>query len=163
MNIYIVYDDIEEETRREIEGEEEEENRPPPLTLIQKTIKGIHVLTGNLYERVVHAQTNLQQIIALASHWINIPLYVRDKTTKRITFGNQLDEKKTARYAEIKAASTKIQRLLKENILLLNNVPLLDPNHGKLVSVYLLNLHTFDNTISIAIIINLTTSFFSSS
>lgn len=156
-------DDVEEESRRDVEGEEEVEyHRPPPLTLIQKTIKDIHDLTGKLYERVVHAQTNFEQIITLTSQWIDIPLYVREKTTKRITFGNQLVEIKTARYDEIMATSKKVQRLLKENILLLNNVPLLDPNRGKLLSVYLLDLYTFVNTKYIAIIINLITFFYSS-
>lgn len=129
-----MYDDVEEETGiGEEEVGKEQYNHPPPLTLIQKTIKTIHELTGDLYKRVMHAQNNFRQIITLSSQWIDIPMYEREKSTKLITFSNRLDKIKTARYAEIMDASKKIHRLLKENILLLNNVPLTDPNLGKLL------------------------------
>lgn len=129
-----MYDGFEEEEKIEVGREGEEEiNIPPPLTLIQKTIKDIHEITGKLYERVMHAHSNFQQIIALSNQWIDVPLYVRDKSTKRITFGSRLDGLKIVRYMEIGTASNKIQKLLKENLLLFKGVPLTDPNRGKLL------------------------------
>jgi len=88
----------------------------------------------NVYERVMQAHENFLKIITLSSQWINKPMYVRDKNTKRLTFDNKLTEKKIARYAEVRNASIKIQQLLMEDLLLFHNVPLLDPSLSKLIS-----------------------------
>jgi len=104
-----------------------------PISL-QNTISTIHSLTKNVYQRVIQTHENFQKIIILSSQWINKPMYVRDKNTKRITFDNKLTEKKIARYAEVRDASIQIQQLLMEDLLLFHNVPLLDPNLSKLTS-----------------------------
>lgn len=100
-------------------------------TSIRKTIGIIQNLTKNVYERIMQIQDNFQNIITLSCQWVNTPLYLRDKNTKLITFDNRLTETKTNRYAQIRDASTKIQTLLKENLLLFHNICLRDPNHGK--------------------------------
>jgi len=105
-----------------------------PSISLQNTISTIHSLTKNVYERVMQTHENFKKIITLSSQWINKPMYVRDKNTKRLTFGNKLTEKKIARYAEVRDASIMIQQLLIEDLLLFHNVPLLDPNLGKLTS-----------------------------
>jgi len=107
-----------------------------PISL-QSTISTIHNLTKNVYERVMQTHENFQKIITLSSQWIDKPMYVRDKITKRITFGNKLTEMKIARYAEVRDASIKIQQLLMEDLLLFHNVPLVDPNLSKLTSTHL--------------------------
>lgn len=104
---------------------------------LQNTISTIHDLTKNIYERVMQTHDNFEKIIILSSQWINKPMYMRDKNTKRIVFDHKLTEKKIARYAEVQDASIKIQRLLKEDLLLFHNVPLLDPNLSKLTSLHL--------------------------
>lgn len=110
---------------------EDDDKNHPPLTIIQKTISGIHQLTKSTYERIMHIKNNFQKIITLSSQWKNIPMYMREKSLNRITFGSPLTEIKMARYAEMRSASLRIMQLLKENILLFNNVPLVDPNRGK--------------------------------
>lgn len=102
-----------------------------PLTVIRKTINGIYELTKGVHERITHIHNNFQKIITFSSQWSNIPMYMREKNLNRITFGSRMTEIKTARYAEMRNASTKILQLLKEDILLFNNVPLADPNRGK--------------------------------
>lgn len=114
-----------------LDEEEYVENDQHYLTSIQRTIKTIHILTGNVYERLIQTQVNFQKIIELSSQWKNIPMYTRDKNTKLITFSNRLIDLKNARYAEVWDASKKIQHYLKENLLLFHNVPLVDPNWGK--------------------------------
>lgn len=79
----------------------------------------------------MRAQNNFQKIILLSSQWKNSPMYLREKNTKFITFDHRLVEIKTARCAEIRDASVKIQQYLKENLLLFYNVPLIDSNWGK--------------------------------
>jgi len=113
------------------EGEIKNDQLSPKL--IQTTIKTIHSLTKNVYERVMQIQNNFQKIITLSSQWKNIPIYSREKNTKLITFGDRLIEIKTTRCTEIKYASTMIQILLKENLLLFHNVSLVDPNESKLI------------------------------
>ncbi|XP_022163545.1 dynein heavy chain 17, axonemal-like [Myzus persicae] len=125
--VYSSENDLHEETYTE------SEQFMSPISL-QNTISTIHSLTKNVYERVIQTHENFQKIIALSSQWINKPMYVRDKNTKRITFDNKLTEKKIARYAEVRDASIEIQQLLMEDLLLFHNVPLLDPNLGKLTS-----------------------------
>jgi dynein heavy chain len=109
----------------------DDDKNHPPFTIIQKTISGIHELTKSVYERIMHIQNNFQKIITLSSQWNNIPMYMREKSLNRITFGNSMTEIKMARYADMRNASLKIMQLLKENILLFNNVPLSNPNRGK--------------------------------
>jgi len=117
---------------------EEIESDQPMLPLsLQNTISTIHSLTKNVYERVMQTHDNFQKIITLSSQWINKPMYMRDKNTKRLEFGNKLTEKKITRYAEVRDVSIKIQQLLKEDLLLFHNVPLLDPNLSKLSHIYL--------------------------
>lgn len=115
-----------------INGEDADNVQQPLLTKIEATIKTIHSSTKNVYDRLMQIRDNFQKIIALSSQWENIPMYVREKTTKLITFGDPLTELKNIRYTEIKDASTKIHTLLKKDILLFYNVPLVDPNRGKL-------------------------------
>jgi len=103
--------------------------------LIQQTITTIHNLTKNLYERLMQIQDNEQKIWELSSKWKNKPMYLRDKNTKLITFDNRLNELKYTRCAEIKDASTIIQKLLNENFLLFYNEPLMDHISGMLVSI----------------------------
>lgn len=105
------------------------------LLTIQRTIDTIHMLTGNVYERLIQTQINFQKIVELSSQWTNTPMYTRDKNTKLITFSNRLIEMKTIRYTEVRDASKKIQHILKINLLLFHNVPLVDPNWGK-INVY---------------------------
>lgn len=124
MYVYLKIDIVHNE-------KEDDDNNYQPLTVIQKTISGIHELTKGVYERVMHIQNNFEKIITLSSQWSNIPMYMREKSLNRITFGSRLTEIKMARYVEMRNASTKIQQLLKEDILLFNNVPLADPNRGK--------------------------------
>jgi len=107
------------------------ENEHPSPTLVQKSIKTIYSLTKNIYERVLQTQDNFQKIIIQSSQWKNIPMYLREKNSKFIVFGHQLTEMKTTRYAEVEDASMKIQQLLKANLLLFHNVPLVDPNSSK--------------------------------
>ncbi|XP_025202252.1 dynein beta chain, ciliary-like, partial [Melanaphis sacchari] len=109
-------------------NEELENDQSMSPKSLQSTISTIHGLTKNLYERVMQTHDNLKKIITLSSQWINKPMYMRDKSTKLITFDHKLTEKRMARYAEVRDASIKIQRLLKEDLLLFHNVPLLDPN-----------------------------------
>lgn len=61
-------------------------------------------------------------------------MYLRENNTKLITFGDKLIEIKNIRHAELRDASVKIHTFLKENLLLFYNVPLVDPNSGKLFS-----------------------------
>jgi len=103
--------------------------------LIQQTITTIHNLTKNLYERLMQIQDNEQKIRELSSKWKNKPMYLRDKNTKLITFDDRLTEIKAARCAEVKDASTIIQKLLNENFLLFYNEPLVDHISGMLVSL----------------------------
>lgn len=119
-----------------MDEESENDQFVSPISL-QNTISTIHDLTKNIYERVMQTHENFEKIIILSSQWINKPMYMRDKNTKRIAFDHKLTEKKIARYAEVQDASTKIQRLLKEDLLLFHNVPLLDPNLSKLTSSHL--------------------------
>jgi len=118
-------------------NEETENDESMSSISLQSTISTIHSLTKNVYERVMQTHENFQKIITLSSQWINKPMYVRDKNTKRITFGNKLTEKKISRYAEVRDASIKIQQLLMEDLLLFHNVPLLNPNSSKLISTHL--------------------------
>lgn len=74
---------------------------------------------------------NFQKIILLSSKWKNIPMYLREKNSKFIIFSHRLAEIKAARYADVRDASLKIQQLLKENLLLFHNVPLMDPRWSK--------------------------------
>lgn len=78
----------------------------------------------------MQTQENLQKIITLSSQWHNTPLYTRERNSKYIMFDEQLAETKATRCAEIQDASMKIHQLLKENLLLFHNVPLVDPNLG---------------------------------
>lgn len=75
----------------------------------------------------MQTQDNFQKIIIQSSQWKNIPMYLREKNSKFIVFGHRLTEMKTTRYAEVQDASVKIQQLLKANLLLFHNVPLVDP------------------------------------
>lgn len=116
-----------------LDEEKDIEIDQPNLTSIQQTINTIHTLTGNVYKRLLQTQINFQKILELSSRWRNIPMYTRDKNTKLITFSNRLIDMKTARYAEIRNFSKKIQQFLKENLLLFHNVPLVDPNRSKII------------------------------
>lgn len=80
----------------------------------------------------MQTQENLQTIITLSSQWHNIPLYTRERNSKFIMFDEHLAETKEMRCAEMQDASIKIHQLLKENLLLFHNVPLVDPNLGML-------------------------------
>lgn len=100
-------------------------------TLIQKTIRTIHSLTKNVYDRLMQAQDDFLKIIILSGQWRNVPMYLREKHTNCIAFDNRLSETKTVRYTEIQRASMKIQQLLKKDLLLFHNVSVLDPNFGK--------------------------------
>lgn len=91
-------------------------------TLIQYTIRTIHGLTKSVYERVMRVQENFDEIVALSSQWEKSPMYAREKSTMLISFGHKLEEVKNARYNEVRDASKKIQRLLKEDLLLFHNV-----------------------------------------
>lgn len=122
----------ENENESDFYGEEVESEEQPQLTKIEATIRDIHGLTKNVYERLMHIQDNFKKIIALSSQWENIPMYVREKTTKLITFGDRLIDLKITRYTEIENASSKIHQLLKQDLLLFHNVPLVNPNWGKL-------------------------------
>lgn len=62
-------------------------------------------------------------------------MYLRDINTNLITFGDKLTEVKTTRYMELRDAGVEIHKLLKENLLLFYNVPLVDPNLSKLFSL----------------------------
>lgn len=114
-------------------NEETENDQPLSPMSLQNTISTIHSLTKNVYERIMQTHYNLEKIISLSSQWLK-PMYMRDQNTKRIAFGQKLTEKKIERYAEVRDASNKIQQLLKEDLLLFHNIPLLDPNLGKLIS-----------------------------
>jgi len=118
------------------EESENDQSILSPISL-QNTISTIHGLTKNLYWRVMQTHDNFEKIIALSSQWINNPMYIRDKNTKRIVFDYKLTEKKITRYAEVRDASIKIQRLLKEDLLLFHNVPLIDPYLSKLTLLHL--------------------------
>lgn len=123
------------------ETDEEVENEQPPLTAIIKTIRTIHTLTKNVYERLMQTQENLQKIITLSNQWHNIPLYTRERNSKFIMFDEQLAETKATRCAEMQDASIKIHQLLKENLLLFHNVPLVDPNLGMLLLITLFSIN----------------------
>lgn len=103
------------------------------FTSIQSTISIIHTKTENVYKRLLQTQINFQNIVKLSSQWRNMPMYTRDKNIKLITFNNQLIDMKNTRYAEIRDSSKRIQRFLKENLLLFHNVPLVNSNYGKLI------------------------------
>lgn len=120
---------------------EEVKNEQPPLTAIIKTIRTIHTLTKNVYERLMQTQENLKKIITLSNQWQNIPLYTRERNSKYITFDEQLAERKATRCAEIQDASMKIHQLLKEDLLLFHNVPLVDPNLGMLLLITLFSIN----------------------
>lgn len=107
------------------------ENDQSFLISIHKTIKSIHDLTKNLYERTMQIQNNFKKIITLSSQWKNVPMYSREKNTRFITFDHRLSELKITRFTEVGNASIKIQQLLKENLLLFNNIPLVDLNWSK--------------------------------
>lgn len=128
----------EEFPNKEEEGEVEEEleNEDPYLTSIQKTIRIIYNLTKNVYERLMHIQDNFQKIVTLSSQWSKTPMYVRDKTTKLMAFDDHMVEMKTTRCNELQSASVEIQRLLREDVLLFHNVPLVDPNWGKFILLF---------------------------
>lgn len=79
---------------------------------------------------------NFHKIITLSSQWKKIPLYSREKQSKFIMFGDRLTEIKNSRCTELQGASKKIQQLLKENLLLFHDVPLVDPNWSKLISIF---------------------------
>ncbi|KAL4088975.1 hypothetical protein QTP88_024053 [Uroleucon formosanum] len=123
-------------SENDLNGETQNYKNKLPISL-QNTISTIHSLTENVYERVMQTHENFQKIITLSSQWTNKPMYVRDKNTRRIIFGNKLTEKKIGRYAEVRDASTKIQQLLMEDLLLFHNVPLFDPNLSKFTSTHL--------------------------
>lgn len=106
---------------------------------IQQTITTIHNLTKNLYERLMQIQENEKTILELSSKWKNKPMYLRDKNTKLIALDNRFNETKAARCAEIKDASTIIQKLLNENFLLFHNEPLVDQIGGMLVLIRFLS------------------------
>lgn len=114
--------------------EEEAEEEQNLFVSIQKTIKTIHGLTKTVYDRLMQIQENFQKIIALSSQWNDIPMYSRDKNTKLIKFDDQLSKIKTLRCVEVQDASKKIQKLLKEDLLLFFSVPLVDPHKSKFVS-----------------------------
>lgn len=116
-----------------LEEEGDIEHDHPYLISIQRTIHTIHMLTRNVYERLVQTQMNFQKIIELSSQWAHIPMYTRDKNTKLITFSNRLIEMKNVRYEEVRDASKNIQQFLKINLLLFHNIPLTDPNWGKII------------------------------
>lgn len=125
-----------DEYENTINGEDAENIPQPLLTKIEATIAIIHSSTKSVYDRLMQIRDNFQKIITLSSQWEDIPMYVREKTTKLITFGDSLTESKNIRYTEIKDASTKIHTLLKKDVLLFYNVPLVDPNRGKLFIGY---------------------------
>lgn len=112
--------------------EEEEFEQQPLLTKLEATIKEIHSITKNVYDRLMQIQDNFKKIIELSSQWENEPMYIREKITKHITFDDRLFELKISRYTNMKDASTKIQQLLKIDILLFHNVPIIDLNYGKI-------------------------------
>lgn len=123
-----------------VSNENISENQELSLTSIQNTINIIHNLTKNVYKRIIQIQDNFQKIIVLSTQWKNKPMYLRENNTKLITFGHKLTEIKTTRYAELRDASVKIHTLLKENLLLFQNVPLVDPNLGKLILFFCGNI-----------------------
>ncbi|VVC42906.1 Dynein heavy chain, domain-1, partial [Cinara cedri] len=124
-NRYLVYP---VENENVLYGEEVENEQQPLLTKIEATIKAIHSLTKSVYERLMQIKDNFKKIKILSSQWENTPMYVREKTTKLIMLGDRLTYFKTNRYKEIDNASSKIHQLLKEDLLLFHNVPLVDPN-----------------------------------
>lgn len=79
---------------------------------------------------------NFHKIITLSSQWKKLPLYSREKQAKFIMFGDRLTEIRIARCEELQDASMKIQQLLKENLLLLHDVPLVDPNWSRLFQIF---------------------------
>lgn len=111
----------------------EEEYEHIVLTSIQQAIGIIHGLTKNVYERLMQTQDNLKKITELSNQWNNIPMYTREKNSKFITFGDQLSEVKTTRCEEVRVASMEIHRLLNEDLLLFFNIPLVDPDRGKII------------------------------
>lgn len=128
--------DIDDSEENELE-EEEIKDENLSLKSIKKTIRIIHTLTKNVYERLIKTQENLQKITALSNQWKNMPLYTREKNSKFITFGDHLAEIKATRCTEMREASKKIRQLLKEDCLLFHNVPLIDPDLGIFMLIYL--------------------------
>lgn len=116
--------------------EEETAEEEFKFTSIKKTVKTIYYLTKTVYDRLTQIQDNFQKIIALSSKWNEIPMYSREKTTKLIKFDDRLTKIKTIRCTEVQDASKKIQKLLKEDLLLFFSVPLVDKDKSKLILLY---------------------------
>lgn len=128
-----IYIDMDTEDEMSEEETEEEEFL---FTSIKKTVKTIHSLTKTVYDRLIQIQDNFQKIIALSSQWNEIPMYSREKNTKLIKFDDRLTKIKTVRCAEVQDASKKIQKLLRDDLLLFFSVTLVDLDKSKLISLY---------------------------
>jgi len=118
-----------------LEEEDKIEEEQASKITIAKTIKTIHNLTKNLYERIMRIKDKEQKIWELSSQWKNKPMYVRDEITKFISFDERLADIKSSRCTEIMDASVEIQKLLMDIFLLFYNEPLADRDQGKLASV----------------------------
>ncbi|XP_050529246.1 dynein beta chain, ciliary-like [Daktulosphaira vitifoliae] len=140
----------------EIGDEEMLEEEIPIISSIQHTIAIIHSLTENLYDRMMKIQNNYKEVVNLSNQWNNQPLYIRDKNTMLIEFDKRIIDAKTTRHKELIECSKKIKKLLKEDLLLFNNIPIIDPNAMKPIvfgeegeedaNIVALNLEMIDNT-----------------